>query len=334
MDADIPYNAIENFVKLTKLDLESKNLLNIDQNNYSDGKLKLKIDNEEYDFLFELKKNLTLSKLPNLLSNLSSQNNIILISDYIPKPVKEFLRDNNLSYIDVVGNAFITNKEGVFIYVETNKNGKSLSEKPNRAFSKSGIKVIYQILTNEKIVNMPYRHIGRVCKVSIDTVGKVFKELLRDKYLVQIKDKEFKIQNKERLLQEWTTVFNKILRPKLKQQNFKPKDFTINKLLDIPLSNSIGGELAADFLSNYLIAESAIIYTDKPFFEIAKKLNLLPAIDGPIKFVEKFWKDESINDKEAIVNPILVYADLLSDPKPRNLEAAKIIYNKHVKNTL
>lgn len=332
MKKDILYNAIENFTINSKFNLEFDSLPN--KNNDLGGKLNLIMDNNEFDFMFEIKKNLTLSKLPSLQYYLDGKNNIILISDYIPKLVKEHLKEKNISYLDTSGNAFITNGKSVFIYLETNKTLKFSSKKSNRAFSKSGLKVIYQILINKEIINMPYRYIGQASKVSIDTVGKVFKELLRDKYLIQIREKEFKIQNKERLIQEWTTVFNRVLRPKLRQRNFKPKDFTLSELLYIPSLNSIGGELAAEFLSNYLIAENAIIYTDRPFIDIAREFNLIPATDGSITLVEKFWTDEQTNYKEITVNPILVYADLLNDPKPRNLETAKMIYDKDVKNIL
>lgn len=334
MKKDILHDALENFIQNSKFNLELEDWYIPNDKKKFNGKLKLHIDQYEYEFLFEIKQRLTLSKIPKLHYYLSDQKNIILISDYISKPVKNYLKDNKMSYLDMAGNAFIKNKEGLFLYIETNKNLKLSSEKSNRAFSKSGLKVIYQILINKEIVNMPYRYIGQAAKVSIDTVGKVFKELLRDKYLVQIREKEFKVQNKERLIQEWTTIFNRILRPKLKQRSFKPKGFKINDLLNFPFLNSIGGELAADFLSSYLIAESAIIYTDKPFIDLAKKIQLLPASDGPITMIEKFWEDDLISDKEITVNPILVYADLLSKPKPRNLETAQIIYNKDVKNIL
>jgi len=333
MEKDILYSAIENFSINSKFNLEVNKLFAHHQDNGYDGKLRLSSNRNRFDFLFEVKKKLTLSKLPHI-HKYSNNNDIILISDYIPKSLKAYLKDENVSYLDAAGNAFITNNEGLFIYIETKKASSVSSGISNRAFSKSGLKVIYQILINEETLNMSYRHIGKVSKVSIDTVGKVFKELLRDKYLIQIKKKKFEVENKERLFQEWVTVFNKVLRPKLKQRNFKPKNMKIIDLYGVSSPNSVGGELAAELLSNYLIAERAVIYTEQPFIDVALNMELIPVKNGPVTLMEKFWTDEFIYDDTVTVHPILVYADLLNNPTPRNLETAKIIYDKHVKNTL
>ncbi len=334
MIKDILHNAIQNFSANSKFNLEFGSFHDSVQDDDYSGHLKLKSNAGGFDFIFEVKKGLSLSKLPDIDKYVAHHDNIILVSDYISKSLKAYLKEKNVSYLDTAGNAFITNNKGVFIYVETNKNARLSSGKSNRAFSKSGLKVIYQILINKDIVNKPYRYIGQASKVSIDTVAKVFKELLRDKYLIQIKEKEFEVQDKERLLQEWVTIFNRVLRPKLKQRNFKPKKGALNQLLNTNLPNIIGGELAAESLSNYLIAEGAVIYTDKPFIDTALSLELIPATGGIITLIEKFWAEEFALENGVTVHPILVYADLLSHPKPRNLETAKIIYDKYVKAIL
>lgn len=333
MEKDILYKAMESFSENSKLNLELIEMFNNSQDNSSDGKLQFNNDTFKFCFLFEIKKRLTLSKISHIEYS-EDRKNIVLISDYISKSLREHLKYKNISYLDISGNAFITNDKGLFIYIEGKKKSPIPSENSNRAFSKSGLKVIYQILINKEIINMPYRDIGQASTVSIDTVGKVFKELLRDKYLIKVNQKDFRLQNKERLLHEWVTIFNKIGRPKLKRRSFKTKQNSIKELINVSPVNSIGGELGADILSNYLIAERAIIYVSGSFIDFAKERNLIPAKDGDVILVEKFWNDNSTKDNKVVVNPILVYADLLNDPKPRNLETANLIYNKYVKITL
>jgi hypothetical protein len=331
MEEDILYNTIENFKKNSELILELDTWFGAQKNSF-DGKLKLQIGSKEHFFFFEIRKNISLSRISDL--DHYSNHDAIIIADYISKPAKSFFKKHQISYLDMAGNAFIVNGEHLFINIETNKNLKISTGKPNRAFSKTGLKVIYQTLVDETIVNMPYRHISKVTKVSIDTVGKVFKELLQEKYLIQVRKKVFQVQNKERLFQEWVTLFNRVLRPKLKQRTFAYRGDTINALLETSDLDSIGGELAAEHLSKYLIAQNTIIYTDEPFFKIAKKMNLIPSSDGSVTIVEKFWGNTLSRNDTNIVHPILVYADLLNSPSPRNLETAKIIYNKYVKNIL
>ncbi len=331
MEQDILHTAIEKLYEHSKFRLEVISLHHNSKNQAYDGMLRFGENLTKTEFLFKVKKRLTLSKTPGI--NTTDTKNTILIADYIPKAVKKHLKEKNQSYLDTTGNAFITDKQALFIYIETNNNLPIFSKKPSRAFSKSGLKVIYQILIDEQILNKPYRHIGEVSQVSIDTVRHVLKDLLRDKYIVNVNKKEFKLINKEGLLQEWTAYFNKILRPKLNQRNFNPISKNI-RLNTFSINASIGGELAAEQLSNYLIAESAIIYTNKSFFELAKKHEWIPAADGKITLIEQFWAEKEIESTEKMVHPILIYADLLNHPIPRNLETAKIIYNKYVKPTL
>jgi hypothetical protein len=329
MEQDILYTAIEKLYEHSKFNLEVISLHHNSKNKAYDGMLKFGNNLTKTEFLFKVKKRLTLSKIPEI--NTTDTKNTILIADYIPKSVKKYLKEKNQSYLDTTGNAFITNQQALFIYIETNKNSPVFSKKSNRAFSKSGLKMIYQILIDPDLLNKPYRYIGEVSQVSIDTVRLVLKDLLRDKYLVKVNEKEFKLINKEQLLQEWTTYFNKVLRPKLNQRSFNPISKNI-RLNTFSINASIGGELAAEYLSDYLIAESVLIYTNKPFFELAKNSKWVPATEGKITLIEQFWAEKEAPQKT--VNPILVYADLLNNPIPRNLETAKIIYNKYVKPTL
>lgn len=329
MKQDILHIAIEKLYEHSKFRLEVISLHHNSKNQAYDGMLKFGDNLTKTDFMFKVKKRLTLSKIPEI--NTTDTKNTILIADYIPKAVKKHLKEKKQSYLDAAGNAFITDQQALFIYIETNKDSPIFAKKTNRAFSKSGLKMIYQILVDPHILNKPYRYIGEASQVSTDTVRLVLKDLLRDKYIVKVNEKKFKLINKEGLLQEWTTYFNKILRPKLNQRNFTP----ISKNIRSSISSanvSIGGELAAEYLSSYLIAESVLIYTNKSFFELAKNAEWIPATDGKITLIEQFWTEKEAPQKT--VNSILIYADLLNNPTPRNLETAEIIYNKYVKPTL
>ena len=45
--------------------------------------------------------------------------------------------------------------------------------------------------------------------------------------------------------------------------------------------------------------------------------------------MKKFWNFEN-NDYPGLTHPILIYADLLATGDPRNIETAKIIYEKDI----
>ncbi len=331
MEEDIPYLIAETLSATYnwKLKFDFHNASNYDSS--IDGTLNLQIKNRTFTYSFIVKQRLSMASLHQFKDSFPFSTDSILLLDYIPKTVRNTLVDNEINFIDTAGNVFLANKMDLYIHIETGKSAKSSKAKSNRAFSKSGLKVVYQLLNNKEIVNETYRHIGRVSKVSIDTVGKVFKDLLQNHYLIRIDSNTYKLTNSEKLIAEWTVFFNKILRPKLKQRNFSLRNKSFQELVRILPHNTIGGDLAGEILSNHLIAESAICYIDGSSIEFAKKFGLIPNPNGEVQLMEKFWEGEVGNKTKApIVSPLLVYADLMNNPTPRNLEVAETILRNYV----
>jgi hypothetical protein len=109
------------------------------------------------------------------------------------------------------------------------------------------------------------------------------------------------------------------------------------KNINLPENTFWGGPAAAELLTDYLIADQWTVYTDLDFIEIMEKFQLIPDKKGEVEVVKRFWNagSEDVNTvREATVDPILVYADLIEDPNFRYVETAKIIYNEYVKNNL
>lgn len=332
MEEDILHIALENFTASCEFDLES-NWASAHSDNQQDGYLAFKVAATTIHFKVEIKKRLSLSNLPPLYKKVKEQSNLLLIADYISKPARQHLKEQKISYLDTSGNAFITNHKGIFIYIETNSGSPYFHQQSNPAFSKTGLKVIFQFLLDEHMLHQSYRQIAGCAQVSLDTVSRVLKGLKKEGYIIEVDNQKLQLHQKERLIQEWVTLYNKVLRPKLKQKVFKAKNFSTLKNVASSMPFLIGGELAAEVLSNYLIAEKAIIYTSSPFIPTAKQLQLIPTTEkiGTVTLMEKFWKNPS---STTIAPAILVYADLLYNPTPRNLETAQIIYNKHVRDTI
>lgn len=332
MEEDILHIALENFNASSDFELETS-YNDIYSDSLQNGQLALKVDSTIVDFKVAIKKHFSLSALPHLCKQIEGKENLLLIADYISKPTRQQLKEQRISYLDTSGNAFITNQKGIYIYTETNKATPYFQQKNTSFFSKAGLKVIFQFLLEEQLLNQSYRQIAAHAKVSIDTVGRVIKGLRKEGYLLENTKEQFQLNHKERLIQEWVTFFNRILRPKLKQRIFRTKNFSQLQELTADLPFLLGGELAGELLSNHLIAEQAIIYTATPFIPTAKQLQLIPSTEkeGRVTLVEKFWTNLST---APTVPPILVYADLLHHPTPRNLETAQIIYNQHVRNTI
>jgi Uncharacterized protein conserved in bacteria len=59
---------------------------------------------------------------------------------------------------------------------------------------------------------------------------------------------------------------------------------------------------------------------------IKHKLHKDPS--GDIEILKAFWDVENEDNQTGIVNPILIYADLMASGDPRNIETAQMIYDQ------
>jgi hypothetical protein len=56
--------------------------------------------------------------------------------------------------------------------------------------------------------------------------------------------------------------------------------------------------------------------------------------DGNIAIFKKFWRFDDQWSEKNVVPPLLVYADLIGSQSDRNIETAKIIYEKELSKLL
>ena len=91
-----------------------------------------------------------------------------------------------------------------------------------------------------------------------------------------------------------------------------------------------GGEIAAERIMQYLKPELITIYTDpKHLNKVLLENRWRKDEVGNVEVLERFWK-QNANRPEETVPPLLIYADLLATGAQRNLEAAKLIYDKYL----
>ncbi len=296
-----------------------------------DAQILIRRGNYQQRFNVEVKTTVVPAQIPKLKDNLKDLAPYMLIAEYITAQAKEILRYEKIPYLDTAGN-FYLDREGMFIWIENHKTNRKSLKSHNEAFQKAGLKVIYQFLIHPEYLNKPYRFIAEHATVTIDTVGRVIHGLLAGKYIVQSKDKVYLFLDRTKLFQDWVTAFNKGLRPKLKQNKYQWLDKNQTwRNIELPNGTYWGGAVAGEQLSDYLIADKAVVYTELPFQEVMKKLRMVPNANGTETVLEKFCKND---EEQSIVHPILVYADLINDTNPRYIETANKVYKDHVEDKL
>lgn len=300
-------------------------------------RIKIKAGNTFRDFSVEVKSNVTPAHLPRLV-NKNHKVELLVARQFSAKAIS-MLEANGVNYLDVAGNCYITTENGLYIRVKGMRLPEEYKEKKHKAFSKNGIKLIYGLLLDETLINVPYRTMANNVDISPSTVGSILEDLANLKFLYQKNETTKLIANKKDLLDQWATAFHQKLRGKLVRGKYRFLDQLVNwKDLDLGTKAYWGGEPAADLLTNYLHPGFWTIYTNLESKTIIKDFRLVPDMkQGNIEVLQFFWNTENekfITAGLQIVHPLLVYADLIGSSNSRNLETANKIYEQYLKNLI
>ena len=183
------------------------------------------------------------------------------------------------------------------------------------------------------MVNVPYRKIQKITDVALGTVGWVFDDLKKQKYVMKIGKKRV-LRNKVDLFYKWVDAYNLRLRPKLFIGTYKAGEDLWYKNVNIYKYKALwGGEIAGEMLTYYLKPEVATVYIRNE----RKNLNnflldnrLTKDKQGNVELYEIFWGRKLIENYDYTAHPIIVYADLMATGDPRNIETAKLIYEENI----
>jgi len=255
-------------------------------------------------------------------------------------------RQQHIQFIDAAGNAFI-NQPPVYVYVKgrrQQKDGLSLPrDGAKRAFESAGLKVVYALLCHPALVNAPYREIAEIAGVALGTVGSVLNGLkagglLHDKGGQQGR----RLTHYQKLLDRWVDVYPEKLKPKQWVGEFVADDPYWWKAVDIRLYDGYwGGEIAAAKYSDYLKPEVATVYLPEHArtrllgdARLRKMTEWTDDRKGRVLVYRPFWPEQldevgGILGK-GLVHPALAYADLVATGDPRNLDAARRIYDQYI----
>jgi hypothetical protein len=223
------------------------------------------------------------------------------------------------------------------LWIDAQKPLEKLKVKTNRAFNKTGLKVLYHLLQGN-IVNWPYREIAAFTDVGLGNVNYIFNGLKESNFLIKINKNEYKLQNRKELFNKWITGYAEKLKPTLFVGSFRflnKNDFEQWKDLKFhtPETNW-GGEAAGSLLTNYLTPEVLTIYTNETRNELIRQYRLIPDEEGNVKIYKRFWNNnyDGGSKTQNLVPPLLTYADLISTNDSRCIETAEKIYQTLIKD--
>lgn len=315
--------------------IEVDYLPNTQNNLRYDGMIKLKYGGMEWEFFVEIKRYLNEANVGVLIKNFQNDlDKLIIVTEYIFSAIAAEFRKKGIQYIDTAGNIYINQLP---LYIE--RTGRKPKEIPKRKKTKrflktAGMQLVYTLLCNPGIENLPYRELAEKADVANGTVGWVMNDLKELGFLLDKKD-ERRLIKKDELLMRWVEEYP--LQLKNKQMIGRYTTEITNWWKDVQTNYpdiTCGGEVAANILTGFITPQNKTIYTKGNAHNILiAKYKFRIDEDGEIEIVNKFWnfEEEKRYKVKGIVNPILVYADLIATGDTRNIQIAEKIYEDEIK---
>lgn len=273
----------------------------------------------------EIKKEIRKHHIPPLKELQERVGPIMLVAERLYPNIKKLLNEAGIDWMDIAGNIHLEEGE-TLIWIDRHTT-TPIQQKKNRAFTKTGLKVVFLFLHEETWLNKTYREIAEAADVALGNIKHVLDGLKEHEFVYAKNKNVLKLKNREKLLDQWITVFADELKPRIQKgrYNFINKEAEQNwKNLPLDEQDHWGGEPAADLLTNDLKPMGYILYTQKNRAELMKKFKLMPDENGKVEIREPYWTVE--NELPNIAPRLVVYTDLMVTGDPRNIKIAEEIY--------
>ena len=331
---EIITQALTNIEKIAGLKAEFDSM----NSKTKDGCLTLTFNNKTFVLNTIIKKELRNQIIETLISYKSQFKPNIVLAPRISSTIKKQLQNYDINYLEANGNIYL-NLDNCIIWIDTNKPIENEKKSRTRIYTKTGLRVVFEFLNNNKLIHQPYRKIAETTKTAIGNVTNILKGLKEEGFVLQLNKNEIVFKNKQELLEKWSNAFEFNLKPTLKIGTFKFTDennFYNWKNIQFVNNQTVwGGEPAGDFLTNHLRPEKLTLYTSENRNELMKNYRLVPDSNGNIEIYKKFWnEDNNINNDKNTAPPMVVYADLITSDDKRNRETARIIYEQYIKQNI
>ena len=277
----------------------------------------------------------------------------VLVADYINKKMAKRFKDEGVHFLDTAGNAYMDLRD-VYINVRGNDPKVELTTKEKRkpavivnvgkddnirpeqrrgtgrAFTPTGMKVVFEFLKDPKLVNAPYRDIAGKADVALGTVGWVINDLKARRVVVD-RGREKQIREMKPLIQAWVETYPLKLRRKCLVGDFVADNPYWWQVADTKkLNGQWGGETAAALMTRYLKPQKTTIYIREDIGKLVQAVKLKKAVrpeEANVEILKPFWQIDEPGDT---VHPIVVYADLIATSNARNLEVARLLYDEFI----
>ena len=264
---------------------------------------------------------------------------LVLVTPYMTPALAEKCKQIGLFFLDTAGNMYLK-EGGLHLFVIGKRKPAELQRREETRLNKAaGLKLMFAFLCQPELLDRTYRDAARIGRVALGTVGQVIKELEAKRLVTTFgtAQPKRKFLDRARLIQDWVTYYPANLRPKQNPRRFRATEIAWAKQIDLTRFGAYwGAEMAAQKLTGYLTAETLTIYARQNPTKLLTEQRLRADVNGNVEILDAFWHPdlETKNEQGDVVPPLLAYADLMTTTDSRNLETARLIYDRYIAPTL
>ncbi|WP_410644155.1 type IV toxin-antitoxin system AbiEi family antitoxin [Amycolatopsis sp. lyj-346] len=248
----------------------------------------------------------------------------LLVTTYVSEPIAERLRARGIDYLDTAGNAHLA-WDDVLVDVRGRRNPavprSRTSPRAAGAFGRSGLRVVFVLLSWPDMASRPYRVLAEASGASLGTVKAVIDELARAGYLYTGAEGRRMARGGE-LLDRWSEAYSITLHTALALGEFSVNDLSWWPDAETEMRSmgiQVGGEAGASLIDSHLRPASLTLYAEQlPARFIGRHRLARAEGGGNVHIRERFWR--APEPESWIVPSPLIYADLLASGDPRQRE--------------
>lgn len=263
-------------------------------------------------------------------------NRSILVTNYLSPNLAEKCRELDIPFLDAAGNAFLS-LPGVRIFVSGRKKGtKSKSLKGNNL---TALKVHLAILTHSGLISKPFREIAKTANCSLTAVQRTIQELV-DRKIIRPESTHLEriLEQPSRLFDDWVANYPISMKPQMKVRRFHCKSSEWWKEVNF-VNAWWGGEVAASIMTKHLKPATQTLFVNEADFDsviksMANQYRWQADPKGEIEVYSLLQELPRQNQWSQCAPAIMVYADLLASLDSRNMETAKVLFEKVIENEL
>lgn len=272
----------------------------------------------------------------------SKPRGVILLAPWIPDRWGDFLREQGVAYADALGNAYIAaDTPSLFVNVRGNRPERRPPADAGRLIEPSGLKILQLLLSDPESLKLTIRSFAERAGVSPASASIVLQSLAGAGAIPYRRTGARRPANLgETFLDLFIRGYALKLRPRLLIGRFRLWQNTpgaIQRNLRDKLEATRGrwaltGGAAAGLMTRHLQTEQVALFVDETAEKVVRGGPMLgDPRDGNVILL-RLYAPSAIAPSPVggipTATPLLVYAELLNDGRPRELEAAALLRNQ------